>query len=299
MALIVAHSTVVSVPDDGTSPVGSAEWNAAHTVTGTVDLTTQLPSGTAGSVLWSDGATAQWDTTPSVLQIGVGSTSAPVHLVDVLGAGTATVAPLRLASGVNLTTPVAGVLEYDGTAFYKTPTASNRGVSVTEHFLSLAANQTGTNVNTAQPWFPGGGATGITLPATTSYFFEGHLSLSRSAGTTSHTLALLFGGAATITSINYVATITDINGTASVLAASQTIEGTVATATVITAATANATQFNTIYVRGIVRINGAGTFIPQFIYSAAPGGAPTIQANSYFRMYPIGTNAVLNVGNWS
>ena len=39
------------------------------------------------------------------------------------------------------------------------------------------------------------------------------------------------------------------------------------------------------------------TFIPQFIYSAAPGGAPTVQANSWFRMYAVGTNAVLNVGN--
>ncbi len=34
MAVTVTHSTVVVVPDDGTSPVGSDEWNANHTVTG-------------------------------------------------------------------------------------------------------------------------------------------------------------------------------------------------------------------------------------------------------------------------
>jgi hypothetical protein len=37
MALTVTHSTVVVVPDDGTSPVGSDEWNDAHTITGTLD----------------------------------------------------------------------------------------------------------------------------------------------------------------------------------------------------------------------------------------------------------------------
>ncbi len=34
MALSVTHSTVVVVPDDGTSPVGSDEWNAGHTLSG-------------------------------------------------------------------------------------------------------------------------------------------------------------------------------------------------------------------------------------------------------------------------
>jgi hypothetical protein len=34
MAISVTHDTVVVVADDGTSPVGSDEWNAAHTVTG-------------------------------------------------------------------------------------------------------------------------------------------------------------------------------------------------------------------------------------------------------------------------
>jgi hypothetical protein len=36
MALSITHSTVVAVADDGTSPVGSDEWNDDHTITGTV-----------------------------------------------------------------------------------------------------------------------------------------------------------------------------------------------------------------------------------------------------------------------
>jgi hypothetical protein len=37
MALSITHSTVVAVADDGTSPVGSDEWNDDHVVTGTPD----------------------------------------------------------------------------------------------------------------------------------------------------------------------------------------------------------------------------------------------------------------------
>jgi hypothetical protein len=281
MALTVAHATTVAVPDDGTSPVGSDEWNAAHTVTGTVDLSSQFPTGAVGTILASNGSVAAFS---------------PAFAPP---AGTATVAPIDLAPGTNLTTAAGGAIEYDGTCLYGTPAALNRGVLPTRHFLSLIADQTGTNVATAQPWFPGGGATGITLPALTSYFFEGHLSFSRSAGTTSHTIALLFGGVATITSINYMALITDQAATASALSTPQVIEGTVATALVVTAASANASQFNSIFVKGIVRINGAGTFIPQFQYSAAPGGAPSLKANSFFGLYPTGSNTVLSVGNWS
>jgi len=48
-----------------------------------------------------------------------------------------------------------------------------------------------------------------------------------------------------------------------------------------------------------VRTDTAGSFTPQIQYSAAPGGAPTILANSYLRLLPIGNNTVASVGNWS
>ena len=48
MALSVTHSTNVVVPDDGTSPVGTDEWNAAHTVAGNLPVS-QLNSGTGAS----------------------------------------------------------------------------------------------------------------------------------------------------------------------------------------------------------------------------------------------------------
>jgi hypothetical protein len=43
---------------------------------------------------------------------------------------------------------------------------------------------------------------------------------------------------------------------------------------------------------GSVLVNVGGTFIPQFQFSAAPGGSPTIQANSYFRLTPVTASGV-------
>lgn len=57
MAISVTHSTVVVVPDDGTSPVGTNEWNDEHTVTGAAESATQIIAGaglTGGGTLAAD-----------------------------------------------------------------------------------------------------------------------------------------------------------------------------------------------------------------------------------------------------
>jgi hypothetical protein len=68
---------------------------------------------------------------------------------------------------------------------------------------------------------------------------------------------------------------------------------------VVKAASTSATENTIIWVRGHVRINGAGTFIPQFIYSAAPGGTTTVKKESFFLMAPIGTNTAVVQGTWA
>jgi hypothetical protein len=153
----------------------------------------------------------------------------------------------------------------------------------------------GQNVNTAQPWFPTQGA--VTVQAQTTYYCTGLLHTTRAAGTTSHTTSLLFGGTATITSIKGIARVNSGDVASNAALNSTLID--VATAVVVKAASTSATEVIHLQWEGIVRINAAGTFIPQFQYSAAPGGAPTIKANSFWRMEPLGTNTLATWGTWA
>lgn len=162
-------------------------------------------------------------------------------------------------------------------------------------YKNLVANATGANATGGQPWFPTAGA--VTVEAATNYFFEGLLYMTRAAGAVSHTTATLFAGTATLTSIDYIGRAR--TGDTNTLLGVSSIRATAATALVVKAASTSATEDTLIDVKGNVRINATGTFIPQFQYSAAPGGAPTILRGTYFRMWPIGSNTDESVGVWA
>jgi len=211
--------------------------------------------------------------------------------------GTSSVAPVVFAAGTNMTTPGAGAFEYDGVVFYGSPQSNQRGVIAAEQFIALASNYTGADSASAQQVFNASAAGAVTLAASTAYMMEGVYYITRAAGTTSHTLSTLFALGGTLTGIAYTAETTSTTGNA--LGAVSRIYATGATATVVTAASTSATENITVTIRGIVRTNSAGTFTPQIQYSAAPGGAPTILANSFFKLTPMGNSSVATVGNWS
>jgi hypothetical protein len=213
-------------------------------------------------------------------------------------AGTATVPALSFSSGTNMTTAGAGAFEYDGVTFYGTPSASNRGVLDTTHFMVLAADYTANDSSAAQKVFNIGtsGLGAISLPSGTSYFMEAVYYITRGVGSNSHTLSTLFAVSNALTGITYTADTTSTTG--NTLGAVSRIYGTSVTAVVVTAASTSSTENITVVVRGIVRTNAATTFTPQFKYDSAPGGDPTVLTNSYIRLTPIGNNAVTFVGNW-
>lgn len=163
-----------------------------------------------------------------------------------------------------------------------------------QSYRVLTADIAGSDVNTAQVVFTTGS---FTAEAATSYAVDALYHITRSAGTTSHTTAVLFGGTATYTSLRYLAQVT--NPTGNVLGNVQQIIGDAATAVTLTAANTSATENLMINIKGIFRVSAAGTIIPQFQYSAAPGGAPTIKADSYFRLTKLGSNVVASAGSWA
>lgn len=217
-------------------------------------------------------------------------TGAPTLNIDTVGAKNIfNQAGLALTAG-ELVANRRYLLVYDGTQFRV------QGEPAGDIFKMLFADDTaGQNVNTAQPWFPTAGS--LTLPASGTYEFEGLLYLSRAAGTTSHTTGILFGGTATLTMINYLGAAKE--GDANTLADLSAFWAAAATELTLKAASTSATEQAMFWVKGVVRINGAGTFIPQFIYSAAPGGAPTVKAGSCFRMRKIPDNATASMGAWA
>lgn len=217
-----------------------------------------------------------------------------------LQAGTTTSQPILLTSGTNLTTAAAGSVEYDGKVVYATPQGLQRGVVPGSQYFRLDAGLAGANVNTAQSTF----GVGVTLSGSTVYEFEAVIAMSKSAGTNSHTIGLSFGGGATVNNIAYsvqTKSRTDASfTTVSVGGDISTVFIQTAANTAVTTATATAAAIYLGVIRGTVSINAGGTFIPQYTCSAAPGGAYTTQANSYFLIYPIGASgANTSVGTWA
>lgn len=208
----------------------------------------------------------------------------------ILSAGTTSVQPITFTSGTLNTTAVAGVMEYDGTAPYFTSVASSRQVVAAQQFaVTTTANALSNSSTAAQNIFPSANDV-LTVAASTTYFFEAVI--YETTGATSHTVAFGLGGTASFTSVGYSSicrgiTTADYTGAAFVTTASATVISIAITATAFIA-----------ILRGTIRINAGGTISPQITHSAGPTGTCQIEPNSYFRLWPVGSNTVAAVGNW-
>ena len=98
-------------------------------------------------------------------------------------AGTATLAPLQLTSGTNLTTPAAGAIEFDGFNYYVTAnTSTGRELNLAAAVVYLNAAYTLTSQTAAQKLFNASTNGALTL-AIGTYQFECFYSLSSMSAT--------------------------------------------------------------------------------------------------------------------
>lgn len=207
---------------------------------------------------------------------------------------------LTMASATLASPAVAGNFEYDGTAPYFTPSGVLRGVVPGMQFYRLNANLAGANLQTVQNIL----GVGVTLAASTVYAFQAHLVLSKTAGTTSHNFSVLFAGTATLNNIGYCAYVTTASQAIPLDGIATTVTSIVSNSAASirlnnTSVASAAYTFSTVF-HGTISVNGGGTFIPQYQLSAAPGGAYSTIAGSYFAIYPVGAaGANVNVGTWA
>lgn len=191
-------------------------------------------------------------------------------------------------------TPVAGSLEYDGKVFYNTPQGTQRGIDPSMQFFRLNAALAGANATGNQATF----GKGVTLSASTVYAFDIVFGLTKTVGVTSHTISVLFGGTATLNNIFYYLNLDiAVSGATATMFA---VPLSIATSYTPTGGITTADQRPGFRMVGTVSVSAAGTFIPQYALSAAPGGAYSTDAGSYALFYPIGAaGSDTNVGTWA
>jgi hypothetical protein len=288
---------------NGTSVVLAVACNAGDIVE-TIAFTTFSVANTVSS--FSGGTTGL---TPSTATTGVVTLAGTLAVANggtgvttSTGSGANVLGTSPTIATATLTTPTITSLYGQNSNLVTTP-YNGTGLIPGELIYRLNSTSVGANVSTVQSVF----GVGVSVSASTQYQFEGVYALSKSAGTTLHTLSYGFGGTATLNNIAYTRN-WQYSGTSftapSVSSTGFILQGFVQTAT-LTSLTSNeqtnaASSYWIVYIRGTVSINAAGTFIPQYQLSAAPGGAYTTAIGSYFKLSPMsasGSNT--SIGTWA
>jgi hypothetical protein len=224
------------------------------------------------------------DTDATLLYVDAGAdsvaigNSAPTSWFD-LKAGTTARAPLRIPSGTNLTTPVAGVVEYDGAVFYGTQnTTSDRSILNGWHEFRLTSNGAAIGAAIADVF---GANSSINLPASTNWHLEAYLYFLKSTG-----------GTVTVTVTNSAANYTNYSawleidavggGTGFQALTRANIHNTTTAANAFPATASVTTATNHLYILGATfQMNAAGNIRIRFTESA---GTVTPLANSFYRI---------------
>ena len=201
----------------------------------------------------------------------------------IFNAGTTSVAPLTFTLGTNLTTPVAGAMEYDGTYIYATPdTTSGRGQVVTQRTFRLTSNGSDIGATIADFY---GATSAINLAASSVYKIKFHAYFTKKTSSGTATWTLTASSAPTLISGYYIAN--PVTGIAPGSISGYT--GSQAATTAVFSATSSLSIANHSYMFEVeVVTNAATTFKLQLTQSA---GVATPLAGSYYTVERISTNA--------
>lgn len=227
-----------------------------------------------------------------------GSTNTITGLANMTAiAGTASVAPITLTSGTNLTSPAAGSVEFNGTNFFFTP-GSQRTAVTNSFFYRLGTAVTLNSASSTSQQSVFNLANGVALAATTTYEME-ILAYLATSGTTSHTEAWGHTANSALTDTAYQITrITNAGTTASTL--NSTWFTTAAGLPFVMTGAITTAQTALYWIRGTITTNLATNFNPTLTFSAAPTGTSTFGIGSFMRIAPLTqTAAAVSIGSWT
>ena len=198
---------------------------------------------------------------------------------------------IDLGTGAILTAPSATALAIKSTV------PAGTGVVPTIQVICPSSATALTSGTAAQNVFSPVGFDTITVQASTTYMFDG-LYIIKTTGGVTHTISMSFAlsGGASITNCSWT-TISYPAGTPLPVAAVRTQDGNFFAAVGGGAVNAtNSSTHNIVKFEGIMRVNAAGSVVPQITFSAAPTGTNTLEIGSYLKFYPIGSNTINSVG---
>ncbi|MBU3700206.1 MAG: hypothetical protein FGM33_09425 [Candidatus Kapabacteria bacterium] len=210
-----------------------------------------------------------------------------------IGAGTASLAPLKFTSGTNLTNAEKSAVEFDGFVFYTTIDTLARGVLPSKYFVILDADNTLTSSTAAQALFDGGGG-----PANGSIdlqwgLYEFEMLIHLTSLSTTGALNFSFGGTATLSSLSWKSFGARPADVAAPNASVGAFQSGVAAAA-LSAVAANSSAW--YYVTGVLRMRQNGSLTPLITLGTAAAGV--VKKDSYFKISRLGPHTAANVGRW-
>lgn len=284
---------------------GSSNSVSLTVVTGTPAASPSAPATPANAISLATIAVAANATTITNANITDTRAFATSALFMNPPAGNTLNAPLKLTAGTNLTTASAGAVEYDGTSFYATPSATTgRALSPASHLVNLQATKTLTGSSAAaQNLF--NLTTGLALSANTTYEVEivtGFNWSLTTASTTSFAFSFTYSGGATNSlltgdfSVGTTAASASLTTTGSL---STSFPGTFA-ASAFSGALSATTYYGSARIKGTIRTAAAGNLMPQITCSSTNAASLSQIYGSYIKLTPIGGSAATNIiGAWA
>jgi hypothetical protein len=207
--------------------------------------------------------------------------------------GTTSVAAMDIPAGSLLTTALAGKVENNGYSLFFTPTGTQRGIMPNYQISSIASGTVALSSATGLQSIFASATDAVSLSANTTYRFEGDYFITKGT-TTTCTVNTGFTYSGTMATIAYTAF-----GMSAALDANGTTQGVYVDRLTSTGVTSTGVAANAmIHISGKLVTTTSGTLTPQIAFSAAPGGTNTVNAPTYFEIWPVGVDTNTSIGAW-